>query len=43
MVQEKELQILRDVANRLRIYSIQATQASKSGYINIFLLLLKNY
>lgn len=34
----KNLQKLRDEANRLRILSIQATEASKSGYDNFFFL-----
>lgn len=35
----KNLQKLRDEANRLRILSIRATEASKSGYELLFIII----
>ena len=30
---QKKLQLLNDIANKLRIHSIESTNASKSGYV----------
>ena len=32
----RTIQELKDIANKLRIHSVIATSASKSGYVNIF-------
>ena len=39
-VDKKQLQYLQDVANRLRIHSIRATDASNSGWVIMFNLYL---
>ncbi len=32
---QKRLQLLNDIANKLRIHSIESTNASKSGYSDV--------